>query len=257
MDGAPSLFPLSYRKIRSFLACRRQYWFRYCSGLAPEPAAASEAAIVGIAVHRGLAVLTDTGRDDLGRQEVDAYLRMPSHELAGPGTKAYERAMGLYEAGVAAHRALEGIDPRAEVESWAPWPERGITLWAKVDRFERTPDGGYRLIDWKTGATLWAEETDRQLDLAHVIVRTVFRIPRDATVESIAWNLQTGERRVRPLGRDDAKAAMEYAAELAARMQACEAFPPTPGPACGWCEFRGRCDAALTTVDTWLEDPDA
>ncbi len=254
MDGAPHLFRLSYRKIRSFLVCRKQYWFRYCSGIQPPPAAPNPAALVGIAVHRGMAALTETGRDDLGRRELDAYLRMPDHTAAGPGTESYELAHALFDAGVAAHRELDGRDPRAEVESWAHWPSRGITLWAKVDRFERTPHGGYRLVDWKTGQQTREEETDRQLDLAHVVARTVFRIPASAVVESVAWNLRTGERRVRLLERDDAKAALGYAAALARQMRACTEFPATPGPACGRCEFRSLCDEASADASCWFED---
>ncbi|GBD24593.1 hypothetical protein HRbin29_02275 [bacterium HR29] len=256
MDGAPDLFRLSYRKIRSFLTCRKQYWFRYCSGIEPPPTAPSPAALVGIAVHRGMAVLTESGHEELGRRAIDAYLRMPDHTAVGPGTEGYELAHALFEAGIAAHRELGGRDARAEVGSWAPWRAGGITLWAKVDRVERTSQGGYRFIDWKTERQLRVEETDLQLDLAHVIVRTVLRIPASETVESVAWNLRTDERRVRALGRADAKAAMQYAAALAQRMRTCSEFPPTPGPACGWCEFRSLCEEASTDVGAWFEEAD-
>ena len=246
------LFRVSARKLRTFLTCRKQYLLRYVQREEGDPAPPSPDLVVGTAVHAALACLTETNDVDLARRTLGRSLRLTAPEDTAPGNDTYERALRLFEAGVAAHRELDGIDARAEVESHAPWPSRGVTLYGRLDRFERTRDGGYRVVDWKTSRQGITEADDLQLGIAAVIARTCFRVPRDEPVEAIVWNLHTGQKAVYELLRSDAEDTLTYVAAIAEEMRRAAEFPATPGPFCRWCEFRRACPEAEATVDDWL-----
>jgi len=255
-------FTLSYSKVASFRRCRKQYWLRYLSGEPRPHEPMNVAGLVGSAVHQGLRVLAETLKPALGRVEVEVYLRMPGHEIAGPGTEGYERALAFYEA---------GCDVHASIPSSATWTERelnhvsrqGIQITARVDRIDRLQTGDWQIIDWKTGLDQ-DEWTDEQLDLAHVAARTAARIPREAEVTAIAWNLRErlqtpGYRpRTRRLRRDDAAATVAKYVAIAGQLQATTDFPAMPGRHCDYCEWRDRCpEADMDEAASWEEEPPA
>lgn len=238
------VFRLSHSKVQAFGTCRKLYWFRYVSGQ-PSPAPAPNAAgCVGTGIHRAMKALCETGEPADGAHELDAYLRMPAHECAGPGTDANRTAFELYEAGCAAHASIASEKRWAEIDTWAPWPSRGITVSARIDRADLLSGGGWQIIDWKTGAFEIDEVTDAQLDMGHIALRTSRRLANGEGVTAVAWNLRTGTRRVRVLQSDDARATMSLLANLAKRMQAEESFDAMPGTFCALCDWRSRCPEA-------------
>ncbi|MCC7366635.1 MAG: PD-(D/E)XK nuclease family protein [Dehalococcoidia bacterium] len=238
------LFRINHSKVQCFLRCTKQYWYRYVSGLAWPPDPGAPAPVVGKGVHRAMKVLCETGEPADGRAELDAYLRMPAHARAGPGTEWHATAFELFEAGCAAHATIESEWSRPELDTWVPSVRRGIAVSARADRADRLRGGRWQLIDWKTGRWELDETVDAQLDIAHLALRTQLRLPREAEVTAVAWNLRSGDRRVRQLTRDDAAATMERMARVAARMQATTEWEALPGPGCVLCEWREQCDAA-------------
>lgn len=245
-------FPLSHSKARSFLRCRQQYWFGYLSGLPRPPQVMHASGIIGSGVHRALKVLCETGDEQCGADELDAYLRMPAHEVAGPGTDAAADAFALFERGCQAHDSIASERRSAEVDTHAFG--LGISLRARVDRVDRLAAGHWQVIDWKTGRLEEDDVTDEQLDIGHVGVRISKQLAREDTVTAIAWNLRSGHRRVRELVRKDAVATMRRYAALAAEMQATDAFEASPGPHCGFCDWRPQCPAANAAEVTWFDD---
>lgn len=244
-------FQLTHSKARAFLRCRRQYWFRYLEG-GPRPVAALHpGGIVGTGVHRAMKVLCDTGDPQCGADDLDAYLRMPVHGCAGPGTEAFTDAFVLFAAGCEAHASIASDRRSAEVDTWANW--RGFSLRAKVDRVDRLAPDHWQVVDWKTGR--WDEDdvTDEQLDIGHVGVRISKGLGPAARVTAVGWNLRSGQRRVRELVRKDAAATMRKYEALAREMQAADVFEPSPGPFCDW---RDRCPEAATAEVTWFEEDD-
>ncbi|HEU4754254.1 MAG TPA: PD-(D/E)XK nuclease family protein, partial [Armatimonadota bacterium] len=118
--------------------------------------------------------------------------------------------------------------------------------------------GTWQVIDWKTGAGGLAEHTDRQLDIGHLAVRTQFRLPREAEVTAVAWNLQTGDRRVRRLTREDGRRTVNYVVRIAQRMEeeiAAGEFPATPSRGCTFCAWRELCPEAEPDL-SWLDSGD-
>lgn len=255
MSGQP--FRISHSMVASFHRCRKQYWFRYLSGLEKPPQLITAAGCIGTGVHRAMRVLCESGDESCGAQELDAYLRMPAHEIVGPGTTGYALAHELYRRGCEAHASIPSVDCWAEVDTWAPMPARGVTIWARIDRVDRLQSGEYQVIDWKTGLYDFDDVTDAQLDLGHVAIRIARRLPATAVVRAIAWNLRTGNQRTRILTRADAAATVRYYAAIAGRIQATTDFEATPGVACTFCEWRDRCEEAARVEagdHDWIEE---
>jgi putative RecB family exonuclease len=253
---AEPLFRITHSKAQSFLRCRKQYWFGYVSGEQwPEEEAEPAPLVIGNAVHRGMQELCESGDPDVARQRVDAYLRMPKHAAAAPGTEEYAVVMECLERGIEAHQSIDSAERWAELETWAPAPKAGISVLAKIDRVDRLRDGLVQIIDWKTGRYDDPYITDEQLDIGHVAVRVVHRLKPDEAVRAIGWNLRSGSKRVRELVRDDAAATVRRMVGLARRMQQEQEFTATPGPQCGWCRWRDRCpEAAEVESGEWEDD---
>jgi hypothetical protein len=257
---AAGAFVIFYSKVSAFRQCRKRYWFRYLSGEPPPPDLMNVPGLIGNAVHRGMRELAETGKDWIARNEVEVYLRMPAHEICGPGTEGFQRAMRYLEAGVAAHESIASSEAWAEKEVSDP-PRSAVEIKARVDRIDRLIDGSWQAIDWKTGGD-FDDSTDEQLDLAHLAMRSSMKgiMPKDAAVTTIAWNLrrQADEPnyipRVRVLTRDNALATFGKYQALAQAMTETREFPAIPGAYCGFCEWRNRCpDAYPSEADAWDE----
>jgi RecB family exonuclease len=259
MPRVGSRFPtITYTKINRFESCRKWYWFQYLSGreLPPEKER-TPANVVGNGVHGALRKLCLTGDPDDARADLDAYLRMPLHECAGPGTEAHEEAFVFLERGIEAHASIDSANRWAELKCEAESRRHQVRAWAAIDRVDQLRDGSWQLIDWKTGRWDEGEKTDQQLDIYHVIARTARRIHKTETVTTIGWNLRTNTQRVRVLTRDDAVATLNYLGGIARRLRELTEFEANPGGQCGFCPWREQCpDAAAgaPTIESWLDD---
>ncbi len=252
---APGLFRLTYSKLAAFRQCRKKYWFRQLSGLQAPPPVQTPAGVVGTGVHRAMKVLCETGSPSDGANELDVYLRMPIHDCAAPGSEHHRLAFEFYEAGCQAHASLDSEDRFPELKTYVPSPSRGYTIESRIDRADRLP-GGWQVTDWKTGRYEDDDSTDLQLDIGHLALRVMRRLPAEADVRAVAWNLRTGYQRVRALTRDDARATMDRLGHMAQVIQASTEFPAQPGFACSFCEWRPLCPeggGAAEALD-WLED---
>lgn len=250
------LFRLTHTKIQAFQRCWKKYWFSYVSGLEWPPNRDSAASLVGNGVHRAMQKLCETGNAEDGEHELDLYLRMPKHAIAGPETEHYGLAMEMYRNGIAAHESIGSEARWAELDTWVPSKSRGITVRAKVDRADRLAADRWQLIDWKTGRFDLDDTVDAQLDIAHLVLRTMLRLPREASVRAVGWNLRSGQQRVRELTRDDALKTADYLGGLAQRLGSLSEFPATPGPTCTYCDWRDRCDEAKQVEELgadWLD----
>ncbi|MDX6672879.1 MAG: ATP-dependent helicase UvrD/PcrA [Solirubrobacteraceae bacterium] len=130
------------------------------------------------------------------------------------------------------------------------WFERSFSfplgphlLRGRVDRVDRLPDGGYELIDYKTGRPKTAAQLreDVQLSLYAVGAREAWQL--DASHQAYYYLLD--DEKV-PVERDehDRDWIMETVLEVAEGILA-QGFEPTPSyAACSTCDFRIICPAA-------------
>lgn len=239
------LFHMNYSRWKAWVSCRKQYWFSYVSKESWPEDEQSPAGILGKAVHEGMKYLADTNDIEVGAQRMDAYLRMPTHVVAGPGTDNYRMAFEYYERGCEAHKSLGSLDCRTEVDSWRHFKEYGVRLQSRMDRVDKVASDHYVVIDWKTGRYMPDQQTDMQLDIAHTIMRvTRPQLASAGIVDAIAWNLRTGEKRVRRLTVQDAVMTGRLFGRLATRIQEETEFEANPGPLCTFCKWLPKCDDA-------------
>jgi putative RecB family exonuclease len=151
-------------------------------------------------------------------------------------------------------RYVAGLDPAREpvgVERTVGTRTDRIAVSGRIDRLDERPEDGDTalvVVDYKTGRRpLTTDDVRTSMPLAlyalaaaRVLRRPCHRVELHhlPTGEVHAWE-HTDATLARHLGR-----AEDIAAECAdadGRFGTEEIFPPKPGPACGWCDFRGLC----------------
>jgi DNA helicase II / ATP-dependent DNA helicase PcrA len=150
-----------------------------------------------------------------------------------------------------ADTALRRYHERFEQEDAEPvWFERGFqfrmgrhTLRGRVDRVDRLPDGGYELIDYKTGRpkTVAQLREDVQLSLYAVGAREAWDL--DASRQSYLYVLDDEKVPV-PHADIDRDWIADTVGEVAEGISS-QGFEPTPSyAACSICDYRIVCPAA-------------
>jgi DNA helicase-2/ATP-dependent DNA helicase PcrA len=190
------------------------------------------------------------------------------HQEAGAGTVgSVDQLMGLLDAGwrrggfggsdqerqlhAKAEDALRRYHARVRADPAQPvWFEKAFqfrlgehTLRGRVDRVDRLPDGGYELIDYKTGRpkSAVALREDVQLALYAVGAREAWDV--DAERQSYLYVLDD-EKVPLPTAEVDRDWITDTVQEVAGGILS-QGFEPTPSyAACAMCEFRIACPAA-------------
>jgi len=116
-------------------------------------------------------------------------------------------------------------------------------LRGRVDRVDRLPEGGYEVIDYKTGDRKTHDELagDLQLALYRVAARRAWEI--DAEAGSYYYVLD-GEKVAVKGAADDGQRVESTVMEVGEGILG-QDFEPQPSPAvCSWCDYRLICPAA-------------
>src|SRR4051794_21163341 len=135
-----------------------------------------------------------------------------------------------------------------QAESRPVWLERGFSfaigdprLPGRVDRVDRRADGGYELIDYKTGGQRTGQGEDVQLALYRLAARSAWEI--DATSGSY-WYVLDDERVTLPAAPDDAERVERTVLEVGGGIEG-QDFEPRPSyEICSWCDYRLICPAS-------------
>ncbi|MFT4036108.1 MAG: PD-(D/E)XK nuclease family protein, partial [Patulibacter sp.] len=230
---------LSATDIATYLACPLQYKFGRVLKV-PRPQTVQQR--FGIAVHQAIERFHTAGGGALPKllALLDAAWR-----TSGLG---YDEAQMQFRG--RAERALRDYHARLALESSEPvWVERPFdfrigrhALRGRVDRVDRLPDGGYELIDIKTGPPRDAAELERDVQLAlyDLAARDAWKI--EPTLRSYYYVLD--DQKVQLPAGVNAAWVTETVEQVGAAIEA-EHFEPTPSAkACGWCDFRLACPAA-------------
>jgi DNA helicase-2/ATP-dependent DNA helicase PcrA len=133
-------------------------------------------------------------------------------------------------------------------ESRPVWLERSFAfsigphqLRGRVDRVDRLQDGGYELIDYKTGERRPSSEGDVQLALYRLGAREAWQI--EAELGSY-WYVLEDERVPRAPAADDAERVERTVLEVGAGIEG-QDFEPRPSyEICSWCDYRLICPAS-------------
>jgi DNA helicase II / ATP-dependent DNA helicase PcrA len=128
------------------------------------------------------------------------------------------------------------------------WLERGFSfsigahqLRGRVDRVDQRADGGYELIDYKTGERRSGQGDDVQLALYRLAARSAWQIQADT---GSYWYVLEDERVEVPAAPDDAERVERTVLEVGAGIEG-QDFEPRPSyEICSWCDYRLICPAS-------------
>jgi RecB family exonuclease len=265
-EGMPRrLYPCTPTRLSTWLDCPRRYRMSYLDRPAPAKGPPWAHNSLGASVHNALAGWWRLPRQ---RRTVAAAGELLEQGWIDEGfagqaqsARCRRRARAMVEAYVTV------LDPATEpigVERTVATRTELIAVSGRIDRLDdrRGPDGSAELVvvDYKTGRHLLTADdarTSLPLALYALAAERVMRRPcrrvelhHLPTGRVLAWE-HTPESLARQLRRAEDIAAECAAADELFRAGADgdEVFPPRPGPACGWCDFRGCCPEGSTASE--------
>ncbi|HEY5144209.1 MAG TPA: ATP-dependent DNA helicase [Solirubrobacteraceae bacterium] len=231
---------LSASDIETYRTCPLKYKFARVFRI---PSEATMNQRFGILVHQVLERYHQSGG-----QSIDELLGLLDAGWRRGGFGAGEEEKQLR---VKAEAALHRYKDRLRGEDSEPvWFEKPFTfrlgahtLRGRVDRVDRLPDGGYELIDYKTGRPRTAAQLreDVQLSLYAVAAREAW----DVESERQSYHYVLDDEKIPvPSGEIDRDWIGETVMEVADGILG-QGFEPTPSySACSWCDYRIVCPAA-------------
>lgn len=269
LRGMPArLFGCTPSRLASF-DCPRRYRFAYLDRPAPPRrgpwAHNTIGAVVHLALHHWWQLDPRQRTPERGRQLV--HRNWNDDGFRDEQQSSQWRSV----AGRWVQRYLDGVDADAEpvgVERTVAATTARLAIRGRVDRID---DRGEELVvvDYKSGRRVCTEDEARGSQPLALYVLGVRRTLRRACRRVELHHLPTG--RVAAFEHTDASLARhveraEHTAAdivaatdtLAAGADADDVFPPAPGPACAWCDFRPHCAAgraASAALDPWAGLP--
>jgi DNA helicase II / ATP-dependent DNA helicase PcrA len=231
---------LSASDIDTYRTCPLKYKFARVFRIPSEPTLYQR---FGIFVHQ---VLERYHQADVRNMEQLVGLMDAGWRRGGFGSSEEERQL-RGKADAALRRYHERFE---ESDSEPVWFERGFqfrlgrhTLRGRVDRVDRLPEGGYELIDYKTGRPKSVAQLreDVQLSLYAVGAREAWDL--DASRQSYLYVLDDEKVPV-PQEEIDRDWIADTVAEVGEGISS-QGFEPTPSyAACSICDYRIVCPAA-------------
>jgi putative RecB family exonuclease len=268
-DAPPRLFTCTPSKLGSYEDCPRRYRFTYVDRPSPPKGPPWAHNSLGASVHTALKNWYALPGDRRTPAALPGLLKATWVGEGYQGTDqeraAFRRALGWLEAYLA---EADPADEPVGVERTVAARTSTLAFSGRVDRIDRRGDE-LVIVDYKTGRSglssddargsralaLYAYATGRMMrracsrvELHHLPTGTV--AAHEHTEESMARHLRRAEDTAR-----DVQAAEQA---VAAGTGADEAFPPLPGPRCGWCDYRRNCaegTAAAPAKDPWAALP--
>jgi DNA helicase-2/ATP-dependent DNA helicase PcrA len=248
---------LSASDIDLYRTCPLKYKFARVFAIPQEPTINQR---FGILIHQVLERFhAEQLRSDALAEAAGAPTRQPAH--AG----SLDRLLALFESGWRRigfgssddelqyrDRAVAALaryhEHHLRSESKPVWLERGFAfaigphqLRGRVDRVDRLPDGGYALIDYKTGERRTGPEDDVQLALYRLGAREAWQLETEL---GSYWYVLEDERVPVPAAPDDSERVERTVLEVAAGIEG-QDFEPRPSyEICSWCDYRLICPAS-------------
>ena len=246
--GMPTrLFTCTPSRLSTWLDCPRRYRFVYVDRPTPPKGPPWAHNSVGATAHTALAAWWDLPVERRTPQTAAGLVRQRWIALGfrddAQSDEWRERAAAMVE------RYVEGLDPYDEpigVERTVAMRTDRLAVSGRIDRLDRRGDD-LVVVDYKTGRhVLTTDDARGSLALAIYALAAARTLRRDCvtvelhhlpTGEVVQWT-HTPEALQRHLGR-----AEDIAQEAAAAQEQgdADAFPPRPGPMCGWCDFSAHC----------------
>jgi DNA helicase-2/ATP-dependent DNA helicase PcrA len=216
-----------------YARCPKQF---YWSSVRPLPRFAGPSARIGTDVHRWIEM---TSRGQATLLELDDEPDLTLEELAEAPGKTNDLRRAFRES-----RFGDMVPLFAE----RPFllPVEGVTIKGRIDAIYGVHDGPWEVVDYKTGRIPRDDDAlaRAQLDLYALACIDVWH-KRAEDLRLTYLYLASAEERSYLV--DDADGVRERVSRWLRGISA-EAFDPTPGPQCRWCDFLSFCDAGKAWV---------
>jgi DNA helicase-2/ATP-dependent DNA helicase PcrA len=239
----PEKFRFSYSGLKKYQDCPLQFKLAYLLKI-PEPPGAAPAASLGSSIHKVIEHL-DPARPL--REQVpgllDAFWTPEEYESQTQSGQKKVTAADLVETYIAWLEAdrNELVDREKEFA----FAFAGKTLHGFIDRIEKTPTGGYVVIDFKSGSkpgdiTKKSLPENIQLNVYAMAIRELYGIlPERATLFFLKDNKLVDYQPT----EDSIGAFTRSLEQMIARIEAGE-FPARPDYRhCGWCPYGDLCES--------------
>jgi RecB family exonuclease len=262
-DGMPRrLYPCTPTRLSTWLECPRRYRMSYLDRPAPPKGPPWAHNSLGASVHNALA-----GWWRLPRRErtVSAAGDLLEKGWIGEGF-ADDTQSGTHRS--RCRQMVEGyvakLDPAAEpagVERTVATRTDLIAVSGRIDRLDDRRAAGNQpgelvVVDYKTGRYAPTVDDARSslalaiyaMAAARVLRRPCRRVELHhvPSGDVLAWE-HTEDSLARQLHRAE-DIASECAAADDSYATAQDAFPPRPGPGCGWCDYRAHCPEGMAAA---------
>jgi putative RecB family exonuclease len=246
------LFACTPSKLAAYEDCPRRYRYTYLDRPAPPKGPPWAHNSLGASVHTALRSWFDVPPAQRRPQALEGLLRATwvreGYRDETQERQTFDRALGWL------HDYAEATPPQTRplaLERVVAARTATLALSGRVDRIDEV-DGELVIIDYKTGRGGVSEDDargSRALALYAFAAQRVFR-RRCRRVElhhlptlTQAWHEHTDAAVDRHVTRAEQTAADIVASDtaLAGGAEPDLAFPATPGPICGWCDYRRIC----------------
>jgi RecB family exonuclease len=258
LEGMPRrLYACTPTRLTSWLDCPRKYRFSYLDRPTPPKGPPWAHNSLGSSIHNALRSWWDVPLERRTPQAAGSLVESgwltDGYRDAEQSASVRSRAREMVERYTA---SLDpAVEPRAVERTVATKTER-LALSGRVDRIDERGDE-LVVVDYKTGrSTLSPDDARGSLALAMYVLGTRRTLRADCrrvelhhlpTGEVLSWDhteesLGRHLRRAESLADEAAAADAAYgAAKQADEAEVDRAFPPNPGPLCGWCDFARHC----------------
>ena len=258
----------SYSAIGTYLQCPQKYKFQVIDRLRVPK---SREAIFGTLVHSTLHYMFQ--RDPLfpTLEEVVAHFRenWPSREtfnqeasrdpLKQPWSEQEEKIYfeegvrmlkKFYEKNAPWNYTVLDLESRFEVVITDEKTGASHILAGIIDRIDKTPEGAYEIIDYKTSKRMPSQDAlDKNLQLSLYALGLQKRWPhvKPEEIKLSLYFLKHGEKLSTMPNADIIEKTKQHIlktiAEIEERIKSGKAFEPMPSPLCNWCGFKPLCPA--------------
>ncbi len=247
----------SFSRVSAFEQCARRFRYRYLDGV--KEGFQGVEAFMGRQVHATVEWLfneRDGGRVRTPEEAVAYYCDVWDRETASSRVRI--RVIKVGETMMAYHR--RGADMVAsfyrrrflddELETVANEKHFLMRLGGKyllqgfIDRLARDREGGFHIIDYKTGKQRSKTFAGKEAEQLRTYAMAIFAETDAERIQLHLEYLSTGRRLSSTIGRVE---AVQVESGLVAKIESLEAsnvYPPTPGILCRWCGYNDICDAS-------------
>jgi len=118
--------------------------------------------------------------------------------------------------------------------------EDNLILSVRIDRVDKLPNGGYELIDYKTGKNtdIEKEEEDLQLTIYYLALQYRYRI---RPTRFNYYFLENNKKVTTSRNDKQIKQGLIGIKDLVKEIETTQEFLPTPNPFCSFCDFANIC----------------